>query len=1041
MTATAPTLLSVLCTAGLPQPAFSLTWQPQGGYNGPFLIVVTDMGGAAVAGTSSDVGASSGKWQAEAGAMQAGGFYQVRIQAGTDGPLSASATLLFEPPTNLVTVYDGTTVTLTWTPPAGPPPGQSLVLFSAGGFVQAFATENQSGVTFVPDPAQTPKGVAWSVTVTPTQSPATGPTSASATVFNVAPTLSIIDIDTTDHASSRGAAWISADGLPAQASFVATLWQDDRPVFTTPVTAGEPISNSGADFFKILFDFGPPGTPYRAGLNYRATVAQAIQVATAVSQGPQGAGLPLFPWRALITDVETNLGATADDRAVTISAEVHPGTPPFAGIKGAVRPDPQGETFYNWSKGPLKVTINLTDPDLSAPFRASCAPFSGSSRGPYEDFGPWVLAHQPALDAVEYDNGVVSARWTAPQDPNATGYRLQVVDGGGRVVAETSSQEAQAALATPGVGLSVQVRQTGDRTVGPASAPAALIPRAPTSLVAAWTALGDKGLLEWDPVEGAGAYEIEVWFVSRRVAVWTVPATGKPSAELPRGEVRGRGHFRVRATSADGAAPVIAGPWSAPGPIIASTPKSVAVRYDGRLARVTWDAVPEASSYQISVLEGTSVTHGPFVVTGTATEFALPFDANTSWTLVAQAADGFTKGPGSVPIPVFNGGWYLSASADQTAIKPAVAQAMTDHDIVLDLPEIFATPPATLPTDPTFVLARASGAFAYSLTIPAGSLAWTFGTGAVREELRGAYLAFIAALEAATATPAGLSTVQQAIGRAMPQTFAETLFYNYGLRAEQGCVDLRPGMMLRAEYETYQFLGGAAPDAAYLNGYVASASSEYQVASYGGSGSWLIGFDRFLAAIAAAGGLTVPTPAFSQRKMQGAGGVIDTLYAQFRRPFVRLVYPPSFQTQNSAGNPSPEYNAVLLAANRLDALETATANIRNGLEAGADVALLYFRGRTTLTAGVQVWLENESLSVPLGTTLANLLERRAERPPAVALPFSRISLTRSNGAAVTGQPTALALDSGRPVLVDWTQGSSPAWLDLPLLHGDRLIFG
>lgn len=1035
MAATQPIIQSARCTEGLPRPGFELNWSGVDGYSGAYAIGVYDMTGAAVAGTTTPGPGLIGSWRADDGAMAAGGLYNAKVEAVDSAVLSPAVGLLFEAPSDIVTFFDGRTVTVNWTPPPGRAPLQTLLYFQAGDFPQVVATQNSSAAMFVPDPAQTPTDGDWSVTLVPTAGVASGPGSVEANVLHAAPTLSIIDIDTTDNTSSRGTAWALADGLPPTPSFVATLWQDGQPVFTTAPVAGTPASNSGLDFFKFAFDFGRPGTPYKAGLEYRATVALAAQGVGGVSRGPDGLGLPLLPWRALITGVEANVTATPGERAVTVSAEPRPGTPAISGIIAAVNGG--SGVKYAWSKGPLAATVTLAITTIGSSIKASCAPFVGSSRGPYEDFGPQVLTSRPDLISVEYDGSSASATWAAVQDPGATGYRLQLVDGNGALVGETPAKEARAALAAPAAALSLRVRQAGDRTLGPASVAAALITEAPVNLAAYWTALSREGTLDWDPIEGAGGYEVEVRFGTHH-AVTLKSDSATPGVTLPLAELRGRGNFRVRATTADGVAPKVSGPWSAPAAVIAAYPHNVAVRYDGRLVRAKWDAVAGATSYQVSALNGSSAEPGPFVVTGTEVTFPLAYDGAKNWDLVVQAADGFAKGPSSPKIKVFQPGWYLSASADLTTVKPAQTQAMAAFDIVLDLPELFASAPQTLPADDTFVLAAATAPFAYTLTIPQASQAWTFGSGAVRADLRTAYLAFMAALEGATATPLGLLTVQQAIGRAMPQTFAETLFYNYGLRAEQGCVDLRPGMMLRAEYETYQFLGGAAPDAAYLNGYVASASSEYQVASYGGSGSWLVGFDRFLAAIAAAGGLTVPTPAISQRKMQGAGGVIDTFYSQFRRPFVRLVYPPSFQAQNSAGNPSPEYNAVLLAANRLDALETATANIRNGLEAGADVALLYFRGRTTLTAGVQVWLDGQALSVPLGTTVGNLLERRAARPPGLALPFSGVSLIRAAGAAVTGSPSVLAVDGGLPVQLDWTLTPSPAWLDLPLLHGDRL---
>jgi hypothetical protein len=245
-------------------------------------------------------------------------------------------------------------------------------------------------------------------------------------------------------------------------------------------------------------------------------------------------------------------------------------------------------------------------------------------------------------------------------------------------------------------------------------------------------------------------------------------------------------------------------------------------------------------------------------------------------------------------------------------------------------------------------------------------------------------------------------------------------------------------MLLRAEYESYQFLGQAVPDQNYLNGYVASATAEYQVASYVDRGAWLTGFDRFLATVAAGGGVVVPTPTVSQRKMQGGGGLIDTVYQQFRRPFVRLIYPPNFLAQNTTGTPYPEFNAVLIAGTKLAAIETATENIRRSNAPGADVAELYFRGRATLSAGIQIWLDGQPRSVPLGTSVGNLLDMRAARPPVMPLPMTGILLERAAGMAVTAASASYAIGGGSMVRLDWAPQALASWLELPMLHGDRL---
>ena len=1034
-----PIITSVSCDTGLPLPAFYIAWQVQEGYNGPFSIEVRDQSSNVVPGTAAP-GPNGGTWTANASSqMQASVMYSVWIGVpAAPGMYSDPAPLLFTAATNIATAYDGTAITISWTPPAGmPPPGSMLVMFSAGAYRQGGMVTGTTAATFVPDPAQTPQGGAWSLTLTPELGISSGLESAPATVFNSRPPVTSLQAAAPTVAGTAVSLLTPAAGFTGSPSFIATLWAGGSVVYETAPIASNPTNGSLAVAVTI-----PPPVPNSA-YAYSMSLAQAATVGSAVSRGPDGLALPLLVRAPAIVAVETTVPATAADRLVTATIAPPPGPTPATGSKvsavdssGALAGGPAAGDGFTQS-------LTMTAPTIGNAYSAIAAAAVGSSVGPPMTAGTAILTTVPTLSNAAYDGEVLNLSWSAVADPGTTGYRIDIL-AGGRTVATATSGGPAATLPLAAGAYQAQVRAAGTNTLGPPSQPLALLTAAPAAPRAAWGPTDTAGTLSWQAVTGAGGYAIEILCGSSVAYSTTVVGGATLTCPIPAGTLAGEGlyRFRVQATAGGGAGnPTVSGPFSATAPVIAAAPQQVTTSYDGADLDIAWAPVAGAAGYLVTILDGTTTIGTPFPTTGTAACIPLPYVSTNDYSVVVQAMDGNTKGPASGSLPVFSAGLYLSSDTETAPyIRPAEAPAMAASDVVLLLPQIFATPPAVadLPSASPFEMAPATAPYAYTLTIPSDSIAWTFSADPVRADLQTAYLAFLAELETLTATPLGLATVQQAIGRAMPQTFAETLYYNYGLKADQGYVDLRPGMLLRAEYESYQYLGQGVPDQNYLNGYVASGSTEYQVGSYVDRGAWLTGFDRFLATIAAGGGVVVPTPTVSQRKMQGGGGLIDTVYQQFRRPFVRLIYPPEFLAQNTTGQPYPDYNALLIAGTNLAAIETATGNIRRANAPGADVALLYFRGRTTLSAGIQVWLDGQAKSVPLGTSVGNLLDMRAARPPVMPMPMTGVMLERAAGTAVTAASASYAIGGGSMVRLDWAPEALASWLELPMLHGDRL---
>jgi len=245
--------------------------------------------------------------------------------------------------------------------------------------------------------------------------------------------------------------------------------------------------------------------------------------------------------------------------------------------------------------------------------------------------------------------------------------------------------------------------------------------------------------------------------------------------------------------------------------------------------------------------------------------------------------------------------------------------------------------------------------------------------------------------------------------------------------------------VLRCEYEAYQVVGPSSEQAA-LSGFVTTAAADYEVAAYQSEGRWLTGLDAFLAALATQGGVIIPPPGpppLGTGRAYGSGGLLDAFAQTVQAPFCRIVYPRTYIPTNSPGLTLLQGNVVLLASTSIDALNTATKNVRSNLPPGNQVAAAYLRGRTVIRPMTRVSLNGTARLVPVGTTVGQLLAASGRRPPVLDRPLQGVSLCRARAAAVTGAEPTAAVGETWPIRFDWSPGNH-SWLDLPLLHGDLL---
>lgn len=255
---------------------------------------------------------------------------------------------------------------------------------------------------------------------------------------------------------------------------------------------------------------------------------------------------------------------------------------------------------------------------------------------------------------------------------------------------------------------------------------------------------------------------------------------------------------------------------------------------------------------------------------------------------------------------------------------------------------------------------------------------WDFGVALfqnnIRSEVMAAYRVFLGKLDNDHLDPSEIQLIKTRIAEIIPMTFDELLFYYYGFvqAKDYAYIDLQPGMRLRVDYQNYQFV--APSDQTASNGFVGSGTSFYQIQSYmypaNTGAEYRLGFDSFLARVQ----LLVNSSATDHA--EGVGGMVDLLDPAYRRNYYRLFYPN--QLSNTAGHNGAERVVVLIGADNLNEMKTATDNYlsNNGELPNTNGAIgFYFRGRATVIPEISIFVNEQPIHVPVGTTVRQLMEQ------------------------------------------------------------------
>lgn len=698
---------------------------------------------------------------------------------------------------------------------------------------------------------------------------------------------------------------------------------------------------------------------------------------------------------------------------------------------------------------------------------------------------PLVL-QPPRVTDIHWDGSVLTATWLyAETDLYINAYELTVRDGNVTVATaridllpdDIRPYTVRIPLSPWATGLPVTVAAFFDKSRGVESAPIRLPAPGPAPTSVAIDSVTGKATVTWDAVTSnivaplaanpapTISYLVQRYRAGQPYGL-AVAATGTSLdlADNPEAyeDLEVAVAVRITVEKMTSAGNMTAtGPY---GPRLRVLTEPAAIRdvdFDGRAAAVSWAPVPGATGYTLTATDGVQRWNSKAASDQTAQWFTVPLgDPSLDYRVSVQPVRGASSGvPSTVPL-VGDGLYVLPGPARIVRARKA---PVTPQAVVAYLPDLSATgqqltglpiKPQPGDTQPSFVIAAAPATAApmkYTLTIDNGALAF----GGARAQLAADYRALLRNAETSGASPRGIFALQQAIARLMPQTFDETLYYSYGLSSLGGSVDLRPGMVLRVAFSSFD-LAAVSGAPTWSSGYTGGPVLDYDIGDYighiGGDEGWLVGFDAFVDWAVTQGVLTVPAPQLPPAPgggiaQSGGADAADLSYPLFAQPFYRLLIPHQLQGADTPANSATNQQFTIAAAAKWGEIDQATA------APGGGVHVAYFRGRAVLRACIRVTVDGAEHVVPVGTTVGNLLDRVARRPPSASLALRGVRLYRAPGPALcTPVGETFHPDQGydaaamTPVRLDWP--AATAWpvgprdaLSLPLLHGDRIVFG
>jgi hypothetical protein len=967
------------------------------------------------------------------------------------GPTSDVLPLVTGAVSGIQAAYDGARLNLSWAGVADPNlTGYSVAL--AGSITGTYITGPQPLLSI---PVSLNVGATATATVTPLAGPVSGLSTTGAT-FTVPEPAAPQIVDATVEGTIVTLAWSPSAGP----------WVDGYKVTFNGTTGGTtPTTATVTAYTGLATSVTTTLAPQTPAMSWSATVAATARG----TEGPTSTAVALFPAVVLVTGISVS-GATA-----TINWSLSPNTAAvitaLSDASASVQVQildasnvvaAQSTLIVSTSVGTGSTAITLPAPPTQRMYAAAqlVAVAQTGSRGGTAA----VLTTAPTVTFGSLADGALSLNWSATGDEGVTGYRVAY----GSITATTTGTSLKIPLPSTPTG-TITVTPVGAGTTGPAAS---------QSVVSAYTLSSgsySNGSVSVSLSTGGTPAPAQFWIdvlVEGALAARTVVA-GAPSSSVTIPVAIPTGSSAVVLATGVGSGSIT--PPSSPLAIPSTPPDGVNAVWEGTNVHVAWTPVPDfgVTGYIVTVT-GASPTISPVYVPG-ALAASASIAANFTGTFPGSAmvsvqavvlvtANNYMNGPPSqLAVPSLAAS-LRSVAASGSSQPPFVYRrglysslaTVDQSNIVIFLANVFSSGTPTVQdaaANPTFVLAPVAapiaGGPAYSLTLDKS--VWTsFDGTAARAALRTAYRDLLTNVESKGVQPWGIALVRQAVAAALPQTFAELLYYRYGIwqDASLRILDLDSGIRLRVSGAIYQTTSASRDD---RNGFVALGQQTLELGEVFPAGSAqsalapMLTVDAFLAQLLPGGGTPSSTATMAASPM-------DFFGPGAREAYYRVFYPKApggtvdgntFPSSSSIGSTSLTQNVAVVGASSWTALENATdAYASTGsFPTSGGLWTAYFRGRAAITPLVAVLVGAETRWVPAGTTLRQVLASLGTAPTFGASAGSEITIARpvanlfdyAQGGAVL---RAESVDLSGADLGTYTPQLWP--LDIPVLGGDAI---
>lgn len=245
--------------------------------------------------------------------------------------------------------------------------------------------------------------------------------------------------------------------------------------------------------------------------------------------------------------------------------------------------------------------------------------------------------------------------------------------------------------------------------------------------------------------------------------------------------------------------------------------------------------------------------------------------------------------------------------------------------------------------------------------------AWVFTDQAVRREIKEDFQSFLTAMEENAFTAGQIHAVRSLAEDYLPQSMEEFLYYHGHLDAN--FAELFPGLTVKADLETYQYVGDTGA-ALYVNGYTGTGTKYAPISRKQGK----LCLDPFLCLLSEGDyveDLKQPTMESSLCAF-GGGSVTDLAASGIAREYAGILYPDHFPSAEKEGAPQVCKNPAVLSAASYKALTESLSKFRKTGVPEPGTSVVYLRGRAQLTPCMPVTVNGAIHQLPLGSTLCDL---------------------------------------------------------------------